>query len=40
MNFRDAELLSAYLDGQLAANEAARLEARLVVDAELRQLLG
>ncbi len=39
MNFRDAQLLSAYLDGQLVANEAARLEARLAVDAGLRQLL-
>ncbi len=39
MNFRDAELLSTYLDGQLTQSEAARLEARLAGDAELRHLL-
>jgi hypothetical protein len=39
MNFRDAELLSAYLDGQLQAGEAARLESRLAVDAGLRNVL-
>ena len=39
MNFRDAEDLSAYLDGQLDASEQARLERRLAVDAGLRQLL-
>ena len=39
MNFRDAEDLSAYLDGQLDASEHARLERRLAVDAGLRQLL-
>src|SRR5512138_2425968 len=39
MQFRDAELLSAYLDGQLDAGEVARIEARLAVDAGLRKLL-
>ncbi|MFH1183740.1 MAG: hypothetical protein V1755_01710 [Chloroflexota bacterium] len=39
MKFRDAEHLSAYLDGQLSASEISRLEARLAVDAGLRQLL-
>lgn len=36
---RDAELLSAYLDGQLGAAEALRMEQRLAVDAGLRQIL-
>lgn len=39
MNFRDAEILSAYLDGQLSAGDVARIEARLAVDAGLRLLL-
>jgi anti-sigma factor RsiW len=39
MNFRDAEALSAYLDAQLSLPEAARLEARLAVDADFRTLL-
>jgi hypothetical protein len=39
MNFRDAELLSAYLDKQLSAADEARLEGRLAVDAELRGVL-
>ena len=34
--FRDAELLSVYLDGQLSKTDAARLEARLKTDPELR----
>jgi anti-sigma factor RsiW len=35
-NFRDVELLSAYLDGQLSQAEAARLETRLKTDPQLR----
>jgi anti-sigma factor RsiW len=35
-NFRDVELLSAYLDGQLSQAESARLEARLKTDPQLR----
>ncbi len=35
----DDERLSAYLDGELSAPEQAQLEARLVVDAPLRQLV-
>ncbi len=38
-SFRDAERLSAYLDGQLQPSEAARLEARLASDPELGALL-
>lgn len=33
--FREIELLSAYLDGQLSSSESARLEARLASDPEL-----
>ncbi len=40
MNFHDAELLSTYLDGQLGPSERARVEARLVTDAEMRRLLA
>jgi hypothetical protein len=39
MKFRDAEHLSAYLDGQLNSSAISRLEARLAVDSGLRQLL-
>src|SRR5512140_1175122 len=39
MNFRDVELLSAYLDGQLRPSEAARLEARLSIDTDLKSTL-
>jgi anti-sigma factor RsiW len=35
-NFRDVELLSAYLDGQLSQAETARLETRLKSDPQLR----
>ena len=35
-NFRDVELLSAYLDGQLSQAESARLETRLKADPQLR----
>jgi hypothetical protein len=35
MNFRDVELLSAYLDGQLNPSDSARLESRLKTDPEL-----
>lgn len=36
MNFRDIELLSSYLDGQLNPSESARLETRLSSDPNLR----
>jgi hypothetical protein len=39
MNFRDVELLSAYLDHRLEAGEFARLEKRLAVDVGLRLVL-
>ncbi len=39
MNFRDVELLSAYLDGRLTPSDAARLEARLLSDANLKATL-
>jgi anti-sigma factor RsiW len=39
MNFRDVELLSAYLDGQLSPSEASRLEARLSTDQGLKATL-
>ncbi len=39
MNFRDVELLSAYLDGKLKPSEAARLESRLSADPNLRGTL-
>ncbi len=35
-NFRDVELLSAYLDGELSQAESARLETRLKTDPQLR----
>jgi len=35
MNFRDVELLSTYLDGQLNSSDSARLESRLKTDPEL-----
>lgn len=35
MNFRDVELLSTYLDGQLNPSDSARLESRLKTDPEL-----
>src|SRR5512133_1751824 len=39
-NFHDIENLSAYLDGQLNASDAARLEARLKNDPELDSVLS
>ena len=39
MNFRDVELLSAYLDGQLNPSEVARLEGRLSSDSNLKTAL-
>ncbi len=39
MNFRDVELLSAYLDGRLSPSDSARLEARLSSDHSLRVTL-
>ena len=39
MNFRDVELLSAYLDGRLNPSDAARLERRLSSDAGLKATL-
>ncbi len=38
-SFRDVELLSAYLDGQLDSNESARLESRIKSDESLRAIL-
>jgi hypothetical protein len=37
-NFRDVELLSAYLDGELSQAESARLETRLKSDPQLRTI--
>jgi len=37
--FRDVELLSAYLDGQLSQADSARLESRLNVDPDLRAVM-
>lgn len=39
MNFRDVELLSAYLDGHLSPSDSARLEARLSSDHSLKVTL-
>lgn len=39
MKQRDLELLSSYLDGQLSPVDAARLEARLLVEPDLRSVL-
>ncbi len=39
-SFRDVELLSAYLDGQLSPSDSARLESRLSSDADLRAALN
>lgn len=39
MNFRDVELLSAYLDGQLNPSDSARLESRLSSDPQLRAVM-
>jgi hypothetical protein len=39
MNFRDVELLSAYLDGQLNPSDSTRLEARLSSDPNLRAVM-
>jgi anti-sigma factor RsiW len=39
MKQRDIELLSSYLDGQLSSADAARLEARLRTDPDLRSVL-
>ena len=39
MNFRDVELLSAYLDGRLKPSDATRLESRLSADPALRATL-
>jgi hypothetical protein len=36
MKFRDIELISSYLDGQLSPSESARLESRLSSDSNLR----
>ncbi len=37
--FRDVELLSAYLDGQLSQADSARLESRLKADPDLRAVM-
>jgi hypothetical protein len=39
MNFRDVELLSAYLDGQLSPSDSLRLESRLSSDPNLKKVL-
>lgn len=39
MNFRDVELLSAYLDGQISPSDSSRLESRLASDPELAATL-
>ena len=39
MKQRDLELLSSYLDGQLSPADASRLEARLLVEPDLRSVL-
>ena len=39
-NFRDIETLSAYIDGQLNAADAARLETRLKTDPELASVMN
>jgi hypothetical protein len=39
MNFRDVELLSAYLDGQTSPSDSTRLESRLATDPELAATL-
>lgn len=39
MNFRDVELLSAYLDGQLSPSDSIRLESRLNSDLQLKTIL-
>lgn len=39
MNFRDVEMLSAYLDGQLSPKDASRLESRLAADEGLVRVL-
>jgi len=39
MNFKDVEILSEYLDGQLDPDILARIESRLSKDAELRSVL-
>ncbi len=38
-SFRDVELLSAYLDGQLSPSDSARLESRLSSDSNLRAVM-
>lgn len=40
MNFRDIELLSAYLDGRLRASDAAQLETRLSSESDLKAALA
>lgn len=40
MKQRDLELLSSYLDGQLSSSDATRLEARLLVEPDLRSVLS
>lgn len=39
MKQRDLELLSSYLDGQLSPSDSTRLEARLLVEPDLRSVL-
>ena len=39
MKFKDVELLSAYLDGQISPSDSSRLESRLLTDPELASTL-
>jgi hypothetical protein len=39
MNFRDVELLSAYLDGRLSPADSVRLESRLATDKNLQAII-
>jgi len=39
LSFRDVELLSAYLDGQLSQDKRTRLESRLKSEPQLRNIL-
>jgi hypothetical protein len=39
MNFRDVELLSAYLDGHLSPSDSLRLESRLASDPDLQAVM-
>jgi hypothetical protein len=40
MNFKDVELLSAYLDGQLSRSDSINLESRLASDTNLKEVMN